>query len=122
MKRGMWVGKILIMVMIGIALMIGFGIGTMYLWNWLIPVLFNGPVITFWQTVGLLVLSKILFSGFGRGGHCSGGHRGPWRPYWKEKWSAMSPDDRERFKEKMKNKWCYPRSENPEANSGSPTV
>jgi len=29
---------------------------TMSLWNWLIPLLFHGPVITFWQTVGLIVL------------------------------------------------------------------
>ncbi|WP_321334290.1 hypothetical protein [uncultured Bacteroides sp.] len=36
---------------------------TMTLWNWLIPALFNGPVITFWQTIGLIILSKIFFSG-----------------------------------------------------------
>ena len=39
----------------------------MWLWNWLIPELFNGPVLTYWQTLGLLVLSKILFSGLGGG-------------------------------------------------------
>ena len=49
----------------------GFGYITMLLWNWLVPTLFAGPVITYWQTLGLLVLSKILFSG---GGHGSG-HR-----------------------------------------------
>ena len=26
---------------------------TMSLWNWLIPLLFHGPVLTFWQTAGL---------------------------------------------------------------------
>jgi hypothetical protein len=36
---------------------------TMSLWNWLIPVLFHGPVITFWQTAGLFILAKILFAG-----------------------------------------------------------
>ena len=36
---------------------------TMYLWNSLIPLLFHGPVITFWQTAGLIVLSKIFFTG-----------------------------------------------------------
>jgi hypothetical protein len=75
----------------------------MYLWNWLVPVLFNGPVISFWQTLGLLVLSKILFSGFGGKGHAP--HR--WRGHWKEKWQNMSAEDRERFKQKMKDKWCY---------------
>ena len=41
------------------------GVVTMLLWNWLVPDLFNGPVITYWQALGLLVLSKILFWGWG---------------------------------------------------------
>jgi len=40
---------------------------TMLLWNGLIPLLFHGPVVTYWQTAGLIVLSKIIFSGFGHG-------------------------------------------------------
>jgi hypothetical protein len=39
----------------------------MWLWNALIPELFNGPELAYWQTLGLLVLSKILFSGIGGG-------------------------------------------------------
>ena len=44
---------------------------TMFLWNSLIPVLFHGPVISFWQTAGLIILSKIIFTGVvpSRGGH-----------------------------------------------------
>ncbi len=122
MKRGIWVGKILMMVVIGIAIAFGFAIGTMYLWNWLVPALFAGPVITFWQTVGLLVLSKIFFSGFGKG--CHGGHHkgGPWRPYWKERMNTMSPEDRERFKQKMKEKWCYREESTPTKDSGTSNV
>jgi hypothetical protein len=41
------------------------GLITMYLWNWLVPDLFNGPEITYWKALGLLVLTKILFWGFG---------------------------------------------------------
>ncbi len=37
------------------------GIPLMLLWNWLMPMLFNVPVITFWQAVGLNFLSAILF-------------------------------------------------------------
>lgn len=40
---------------------------TMWLWNWLMPVIFNLPVITFWQAAGILVLSRILFRGGGWG-------------------------------------------------------
>ncbi len=61
-------------VVLGIAGMILFTFVVMWLWNWLVPELFNGPVIVFWQTLGLLVLSKILFSGIG-GGHSK--HPGP---------------------------------------------
>lgn len=103
-KIGAWIGKAIgigVMVVVVGALFVWV---TQWLWNWLVPVLFNGPVITFWQALGLLVLSKILFSGIGgKGGHHK--HNG-WKPFWKEKWNRMSPEERERFKEKMKNKWC----------------
>jgi hypothetical protein len=122
MKRGIWVGKILMMVVIGIAIALGFVIGTMYLWNWLVPTLFAGPVITFWQTAGLLALSKILFGGFSKGGHCGNHRGGPWRPYWKEKLHGMSPEDRERFKQKMKEKWCYTDERTSTKDSGTSNV
>ncbi len=118
MKRGMWIGKILVLIVVGVAIAFGFVMAVMYLWNWLVPALFAGPIITFWQALGLLALSKILFSGFGKGGHCRNRHIGSWRPYWKEKWNTMTPEDRERFKEKMKDKWCRPRQETPDANEG----
>ncbi len=43
----------------------------MLLWNALIPELFNGPVLTYWQTGGIFILSKILLTGIGNGGHKS---------------------------------------------------
>lgn len=103
MKRGYWIGK---MIAFGIVMIALFGYLTMMLWNWLVPELFNGPVINFWQTMGLLVLSKIFLWTFGKHGHNGRGRAG-WAPYWKEKWNTMSPDERERFKQKMKDKWCY---------------
>ena len=92
-----------------------FVMGTMYLWNWLVPDLFHGPQLDFWQTLGLLILSKIFFSGFGKGGHR---HNNKWSGYWKQKWNTMSPEEKERFKQKMKEKWCYrtPDSQNTNAN------
>jgi hypothetical protein len=50
---------------------------TMSLWNALIPLLFHGPVLTFWQTAGLFLLSKILLTGVAPGGHSRG--RRDWR-------------------------------------------
>ena len=31
------------------------------LWNWLMPVIFGLPLITFWQAAGLMLLISILF-------------------------------------------------------------
>jgi hypothetical protein len=79
----------------------------MYLWNWLVPMLFHGPVISYWQALGLLVLSKILFSGFGGGKRNPCGEEAPyWKQRFNEKFSSMSEEQREEFKRKMKEKWC----------------
>lgn len=100
MKRG---GKILLWILFGILVVALVTYLTQQLWNWLIPVLFGGPVITFWQTFGLLVLSKILLGGFGKGPH-RGGHS--WKSRAREKFSRLSPDERESLKQKMWQKWC----------------
>ena len=42
-----------------------FGYVTMRLWNWLMPEIFDLTTITFWQAVGLLILAKFFFGGFG---------------------------------------------------------
>jgi len=38
------------------------------LWNWLLPPLFGFKLITFWQALGILVLSRVLFGGWHGGG------------------------------------------------------
>ncbi|MGA2096418.1 MAG: hypothetical protein ABSH39_08985 [Candidatus Acidiferrum sp.] len=47
-----------------------FGGVTMWLWNWLMPTIFRLPTISFWQAIGILILSHILFKGnhFGKSG------------------------------------------------------
>ena len=65
------------------------------LWNWLGPEVFGARTITFWQALGILILSKILFGGFrGRPGY--GGH---WRRRMRERWEQMSPEEREKFRQ-----------------------
>ena len=49
----------------GLAILLGFII--MWLWNGLMPNIFGLPTVTFWQAVGLFILSKILLGGFGGG-------------------------------------------------------
>ena len=75
---------------------IGFGFFTMHLWNWLMPLLFHLPEITFWQTIGLMVLSRLILGGFG--GHHRSRH-GHFRSQMHEKWETMTPEEREKFRE-----------------------
>jgi uncharacterized membrane protein YraQ (UPF0718 family) len=59
--------RIALMVIFGILMAGVFGllIGyfAMLLWNWLMPAIFGLGLITYWQAVGLVILSKIIFSG-----------------------------------------------------------
>lgn len=94
-----------------------FGWVTYVLWNWLVPVLFSGPAISYWQALGLLLLTKILFFGIGGRGNCSPGN-GTRQRYWKhrfyEKISSMTPEERETLKKKMREKWCSTPGKEPE--------
>jgi len=71
-----------------------FGSIVMLLWNALMPEIFHLPIINFWQALGLLLLAKILFSGF-RGG----GPKGRMKHKLSEKWMNMTPEEREKFKQ-----------------------
>ncbi len=107
MKRGVWFLK---WIVLGALFIVVFGIVTQHLWNWLVPTLFSGPVITYWQALGLLLLTKILW-GFGGGGkghcqNCGNGDRSFWKRRYAQKVAAMNPEDREAFKKKMMEKWC----------------
>ena len=68
---------------------VGFVIATIFgvqaLWNWLIPELFHGPVLTFWQTAGLFLLSKILLTGVAPGGSRSHNKK-DWRKRYNDKY------------------------------------
>jgi len=72
---------------LGIGAMFLFVWVVMLLWNALIPELFNGPVLTYWQTAGIFILSKILLSGFGPGrGKGTDHSRSKWRSKYHEKY------------------------------------
>lgn len=81
------------------------GFVVMNLWNYLLPGILHVTAITFWQALGIFVLCKILF-GFGRGGHRMHGGA-PWmRNKMEERFKNMSPEEREKFKAKMKDHFC----------------
>jgi hypothetical protein len=100
------------------------GLLAMLLWNALIPDLFHGPMLNYWQAVGLVLLSRVLV-GF------RGSRRHWWKPWhWRRrhlngpgkkwgwewecgpscgpsshdwrKWARMNPEERERAKAEWK--------------------
>ncbi|HEV2705468.1 MAG TPA: hypothetical protein VGV59_06060 [Pyrinomonadaceae bacterium] len=73
------------------------------LWNWLLPQLFGWREITFWQALGLLVLCRILFGGFG----CRGSGHSNWRRRMEERCENMTPEERERFRQRMRERWGF---------------
>lgn len=85
--------RIALMVIVALVL---FGFVVMGLWNWLMPPIFGLRVITFWQALGLVILSKILFGGFHHGRR---GGRKHWRRRMQERWEKMTPEERAKFRE-----------------------
>jgi hypothetical protein len=76
-----------------------FSWAVMVLWNELVPPVFHGPVIGYWQAFALLVLCRILFGGL-RGWRGSHGH---WRRHmWRERWEGMTPEERARLRERFR--------------------
>ena len=62
------------------------------LWNWLLPPLFGWPQVTFWQALGLLALSRILFGGHG---FCRSHSRG------------RTPEERERIRQRLRERFGF---------------
>ncbi len=97
-SKGFWILRA-ILIPIGIAaLVLALGLLIMFLWNSILPGLFGWHTITFWQGVGLFVLSRILFGGF-KGQHHARFHEGMHR--W-----HMNPEEREKMRAEWKNKCC----------------
>jgi hypothetical protein len=79
---------------IPLALAVVMGAIVMLLWNALLPVLLNVPRIDYWQAIGLLILSRILFGGFGihRAMHRDG-------PFSHRHWPHLSSEEREKLRQ-----------------------
>ena len=92
---------------VGVAVLVGFII--MWLWNGLMPKVFNLPLITYWQGLGLALLGRLLLGGFGSSGsdssskkkrkqrisHCEDAYETDWEKYdkWWEKEGRKSFDE-----------------------------
>jgi hypothetical protein len=66
----------------------------MLLWNNVLVQVVHVSAVSFWQALGLLVLSKILFGGF-RGAHWG---RSQWKRNMMQRWDNMTPEEKDKFR------------------------
>jgi hypothetical protein len=77
------VGMVFLGLAFAVAFALVFGLVVKLLWNWLMPALFGLGEISYWQAFGIVILAKILFSGFG---HRVGNRHEPFRSKFREHW------------------------------------
>jgi len=98
-KKLIWIAPLAILAMAAFIFLGGWIV--QHLWNWLLPALFGWRMLSFWQALGLLALCRILFGNWG--GH----HRGPgsrMRHRMQDRWEHMTPEEREKFRQKWGNR------------------
>jgi len=86
-----------------------FGWIVMILWNAILTTALHAGEISFWQGVGLLVLSRILVGGFG--GKRFGGGTGYREKMRREKWMNMSDEEKTKFREEWRMRCGRPKDQ-----------
>ncbi len=107
-----WPLRALKFVVFAITMILIFSYAFMLLWNALIPDLFRGPLLTYWQALGLLVLSHFLFRGWSPWHHGGGWRHRRWKHRLDERMASMTPEEREKFRQEWRRRcgW-YPGEE-----------
>jgi hypothetical protein len=107
--RWIWIAPVALVGMVAFIALGGWIVQA--LWNWLLPPLFGWPTITFWQSLALLALCRILFGRLGHFGNGGERMRRRWRERWRERWigrwERMTPEERERFRRGMHGMWGF---------------
>ena len=101
MKK-IWIRKIPVVITLGALAVSAVSAIVMFLWNNVLATVLHVSVITFWQAAGILLLSKILFSGF-KGKRHMGGMM--WKKQMFGKWQNMTDEEKEMFRGRMQ--YCY---------------
>jgi hypothetical protein len=103
------IGKVFGFLLLAVIFFAGFTTAVLHLWNWLMPAIFGLHMITYWQALGLLGLSWLLFGG----PRMLPGGRNHWRHRMRERWEHMTPEEREKFRSGMRHSCGSFRSEEP---------
>ncbi len=100
-NKKFWIKKVAGFTVCAVTIVAMFGYIVMLLWNNVLVEVTPIKPINFWQSLGLLLLSKILFGGFNKGFAQKGKM---WSSEMKAKWHNMSTEEKEQFKQQWKNK------------------
>ena len=90
--------KIAIILFCFLTLIAVLGALVMLLWNALLPELFNTPTLSYWQAVGVLLLSHLLFRGTPLYGLRARRHA---RRRLRERWAAMTTEERSAINDEL---------------------
>ena len=93
--------KFLLFIVLAPIFIFGFSAIVMWLWNALLPDILGVSTVTYWQAMGILALSKILFGNFGSGGKSKSNNGGS-KSKFRQKWMNMDEEERAEFKQKWK--------------------
>ena len=104
-------------------LIVPLGFAVWALWNNILVDVLHVGRINFWQALGILALSKILFTGglWGNWGRHYRQKYGPWRIEMQEKLASMTPEEREKFKAKWASRYNRWGRKDQDSSSGSTT-
>lgn len=94
--------KFLLFIVLAPVFIFGFSAIVMWLWNALLPDILGVNPVTYWQAMGILVLSKILFGNFGGGGSKHKSHNFNSKNKFRQKWRNMTEEERAEFKQQWK--------------------
>jgi len=95
--------KLLFLIFIPVLLLAAAAV-VQFLWNTILTDVAHAGVIGYWQALGLLVLCRILFGGFGNHGH---------KPHFghssalKEKWIGMNDEEKQKFRQEWKSRCAH---------------
>ena len=96
-------GVFFLMVVLGAFLLLGLVV--MLLWNTILPPVLGVNPLSYGQSIGLLILSRILF---GSWGPWAGPNKFKRAKHWKEKWKSMPEEERAKYRQAWKERRCGP--------------
>ncbi|AXG75199.1 hypothetical protein DVK85_02090 [Flavobacterium arcticum] len=91
--------KMLLMIPFVLALIFGLSAVVMLLWNNILPEVIGVKQVSYWQALGLLLLSKILFGGLGSDDRFKSDKKSRKKRAMRKKLKGMSEEELSKFRE-----------------------